>query len=155
NVSAEQNVAVVASHLKAGGDMSLLAGGDMLITSAANAKNSEYRYRRSGKKVNQENTQVRQQASVLEAGGQFISVSGADTQLVSSHISAGKEAYLVAGGKVQLLAEQDVDYSFYEKKKKGSFGRKSFKSDEHTKLTHIGSNITSGGDLSIISGDEQ
>lgn len=35
------------------------------------------------------------------------------------------------------------------------FGRKSFKSDEHAKLTHVGSNITSGGDLGIISGDEQ
>src|SRR5690554_150238 len=65
------------------------------------------------------------------------------------------EAYLVAGGKVQLLAEQDLDYSFSEKKKKGSFGRKSFKSDERTQVTHVGSSITSGGDLAIISGDEQ
>ncbi|WP_178087271.1 DUF637 domain-containing protein [Pseudomonas sp. C27(2019)] len=155
NVSAEQDIAIVASRLKAGGDMSLQAGGDVLISSAANTQSSEYRYRRSGKKVNQENTQVQQQASVLEAGGQFISVSGADTQIISSHISAGKEAYLVAGGKVQLLAEQDYDYSFSEKKKKGSFGRKSFKSDERTQVTHVGSSITSGGDLAIISGDEQ
>nr|WP_101497268.1 DUF637 domain-containing protein [Thiopseudomonas denitrificans] len=65
------------------------------------------------------------------------------------------EAYLVAGGKVQLLAEQDIDYSFSEKKKKGSFGRKSFKSDERTHVTHVGSSITSGGDLAIISGDGQ
>ena len=155
NVSAEQDIAIVASRLKAGGDMNLQAGGDVLITSAANAKSSEYRYRRSGKKVNQENTQVRQQASVLEAGGQFISVSGADTQIVSSHISAGKEAYLVAGGKVQLLAEQDYDYSFSEKKKKGSWGSKSLKSDERTQVTHIGSEIRTGGDLLIVSGDEQ
>ncbi len=155
NVSAEQDIAIVASRLKAGGDMSLQAGGDVLISSAANTQSSEYRYRRSGKKVNQENTQVQQQASVLEAGGQFISVSGADTQIVSSHISAGKEAYLVAGGKVQLLAEQDYDYSFSEKKKKGSWGSKSLKSDEHTRITHIGSSVSSGGDLILLSGDEQ
>src|SRR5699024_5584446 len=50
---------------------------------------------------------------------------------------------------------QDYDYSLSEKKKKGSFGRKSFKSDEHTKLTHFGSSITSGANLAITSGDEQ
>src|SRR5690606_32524690 len=43
NVSAEQDIAIVASRLKAGGDMSLQAGGDVLITSAANAKSSEDR----------------------------------------------------------------------------------------------------------------
>jgi len=33
----------------------------------------------------------------------------------------------VAGGELNLLAAQDYDYSLYQKKKKGSFGRKSFK----------------------------
>ncbi|QEY58325.1 filamentous hemagglutinin N-terminal domain-containing protein [Pseudomonas sp. C27(2019)] len=155
NVSAEQGVAVVASRLKAGGDMSLQAVGDVLISSAANTQNSEYRYRRSDKKVNQESARIRQQASVLEAGGQFESISGADTQVVSSQINAGKEAYLVAGGKVQLVAEQDYDYSFYEEKKKGSFGRKSFKSDERTQITNIGSDIRTGSDLLVASGGEQ
>ena len=60
-----------------------------------------------------------------------------------------------AGGKVQLLAEQDYDYSFSEKKKKGSWGSKSLKSDEHTRITHIGSSVSSGGDLILLSGDEQ
>ena len=152
NISAGQDVAVVASRLKAGGDMSLQAGDDVLITSAANTQSSEYRYRRSGKKVNQENTKVRQQASVLEAGGQLISVSGADTQLVSSHISAGKEAYLVAGGKVQLLAEQDYDYSFYEKKKKGRFGRKSYRMNESSASSAVVSSVSAANDLAIQSG---
>lgn len=42
------------------------------------------------------------------------------------------------------MAAQDFDYSFFEKKKEGSFGRKSYKRDEHTQLTHVGSSVTSG-----------
>src|SRR5690554_1772074 len=45
--------------------------------------------------------------------------------------------------------------SFYEKKKKGSFGRKSFRSDQVTRITQQGTEITTGGDLALISGADQ
>ncbi len=73
---------MVASHVQSGGDMHLQAGGDVLISSAANTQSSEYRYRRSGKKVNQENTQVRQQASVLEAGSTLVLQAGTDLNII-------------------------------------------------------------------------
>lgn len=155
HMSAGQNIALVASQLQAGGDMHLHAGADLLISSAANAENNEYRYRRSGKKINQKNTEVRQQASVLEAGGDFIAESGIDTQIISSQIKAEKEASLIAGGKLQLLAEQDYDHVVYKKNKKGSFGRKSVKHDEDTQITHVGSSVSSGSDLTLFSGSEQ
>src|SRR5690554_1307549 len=131
--------------------MQLVAGNDLTLASAAN---ESHHYSKSKKRTSQRDL-IQQQGTEVVSGGQFAAVAGNDLTLVSSAIAANDEAYLVAGGKVQLLAEQDVDYSFYEKKKKGSFGRKNLKSDEHTQMTHIGSNVSSGGDLTLISGDEQ
>ncbi len=70
-------------------------------------------------------------------------------------LSAGNEAYLVAGNNLELLAAQDSDYSLYDKKKKGSFGQKETRRDEITKVTHVGSEITTGGDLTLVSGGDQ
>ncbi|SDI92009.1 DUF637 domain-containing protein, partial [Pseudomonas abietaniphila] len=50
---------------------------------------------------------------------------------------------------------QDSDYSLYDKKSKGSFGSKKTKRDEVTQVTHIGSEITSGGHMMLVSGGDQ
>ena len=127
----------------------------MIIGSTVNENHNDT-YRKSGNKNVQAQAQrITQQAVQIRAGGNFSALVGGDLALVASQLKAGDEAYLVAGGKVQLLAEQDYDYSFSEKKKKGSWGSKSLKSDEHTRITHIGSEIRAGGDLLIVSGDEQ
>ncbi len=75
--------------------------------------------------------------------------------MTSSRITAGYEAYLVAGDKLEILAAQDSDYSLYDKKSKGSFGAKKTKRDEVTKVTNIGSEITSGGNMVLVSGGDQ
>ncbi|MFC3609409.1 hemagglutinin repeat-containing protein, partial [Stutzerimonas tarimensis] len=105
--------------------------------------------------VTRQEDHVQQQASEISAGGSLGIVAGQDLNLISSRISANDEAYLVAGGELNLLAAQDYDYSLYQKKKKGSFGRKSFKRDETTSLEHVGSEISTGGDLLLVSGGDQ
>ena len=52
--------------------------------------------------------------------------------MISSRITAGDEAYLVAGDNLDILAAQDSDYSLYDKQKKGSFGAKKTRRDEVT-----------------------
>lgn len=151
SIQAGRDLTAIASRVQSGQDMQLIADNDLTLVSAAN---ESHHYSKSKKATNQRD-QVRQVGTEVNSGGQFTAIAGQDLTLVSSSVAANDEAYLVAGGKVQLLAAQDYDYSFSEKKKKGSFGRKSFKSDEHTQLTHIGSSITSGADLAIISGDLQ
>lgn len=146
-----RDLTAVASRIESGHNMQLVAGNDLTLASAAN---ESHHYSKSKKRTSQRDL-IQQQGTEVVSGGSFAAVSGNDLTLISSNVTASNEAYLVAGGKVQLLAEQDLDYSFFEKKKKGSFGRKSFKSDERTQVTHVGSSITSGGDLAIISGDEQ
>jgi hypothetical protein len=61
----------------------------------------------------------------------------------------------VAGDRLDILAAQDTDYSLYDKKKKGSFGAKKTKRDEVTQVTNIGSEITSGGSMMLVSGGDQ
>ncbi|MCU1721857.1 DUF637 domain-containing protein, partial [Pseudomonas sp. 5P_5.1_Bac1] len=61
----------------------------------------------------------------------------------------------MAGGRLDLLAAEDSDYSLDNKKKKGSFGSKKTQRDEVTQITNIGSEITTGGDLTLESGSDQ
>ncbi|WP_226021199.1 hypothetical protein, partial [Pseudomonas aeruginosa] len=69
----------------------------------------------------------------------------------ASQASAGDEAYLVAGDKLELLAANDSNYYLYDKKKKGDFGRKETRRDEVTDVKAVGSQISSGGDLTLLS----
>ncbi|MFU1921993.1 hemagglutinin repeat-containing protein, partial [Klebsiella pneumoniae] len=78
-----------------------------------------------------------------------------DLRLVASQASAGDEAYLVAGDKLELLAANDSNYYLYDKKKKGDFGRKETRRDEVTDVKAVGSQISSGGDLTLLSGGDQ
>ena len=153
--SAGRDLAVIASKVKAGGDIDLYANGDVTIASAANQTSLEYRHKGGGKKVEREEQQVRQQASVIEAGGNLSVVAEGNLALVSSHLKAGNEAYLYAGEQLALLAAQNSDYSLYDKKKKGGWGSKETQRDEVTKVRNIGSSITTGGDLILVSEGDQ
>ncbi|MGR3890719.1 DUF637 domain-containing protein, partial [Pseudomonas sp. 1152_12] len=81
--------------------------------------------------------------------------AGKDLAMIASRVSAGDEAYLVAGGNLALLSAQDSDYSLYDMKKKGSWGSKETQRDEVTQVTNIGSQITSGGNQTLQSGGDQ
>ena len=92
----------------------------MIIGSTTN-ENHYDAYRKSGdKKVQAQAQRITQQAVQVRVGGNLSVLAGGDLALVASQLNGGYKAYLIAGGKVQLLAEQDYYYSFSEKKKKGS-----------------------------------
>lgn len=154
-VSAKNDITVVASTVKAVGDIAFDAGNDVTIASAANEASSEYRYKRSDKKINKEDSSVQQQASVIEAGDDLDISAGNNLIVSASQLEAGDEAYLFAGDQLALLAAQDSDYSLYDMKKKGSWGSKEAKHDEVTDVRNIGSTVTTGGDLTLESGGDQ
>lgn len=142
---------VIASDVATGRDLALQAAGDITLASAAD---ESHRYSKS-KKVTRQEDHLQQRAAQISAGGSLGLVAGQNLNVISSQLDAGTEAYLVAGGNLNLLAAQDYDYSLYQKKKEGSFGRKSFKRDEETSLSHVGSEIRTGGDLLLVSGGDQ
>ncbi|ROL74336.1 filamentous hemagglutinin [Pseudomonas protegens] len=150
-VSAGRDLTAVASQIEAKRTIAMDAVGDMTLASAADEQHS---YSKT-KKVTRQEDHVSQVGTSLTAGAEVVLSAGKDLSLISSRISAGNEAYLVAGDNLELLAAQDSDYSLYDMKKKGSWGRKKTRRDEVTQVTNIGSEITTGGDLTLKSGGDQ
>jgi filamentous hemagglutinin len=146
-----RDIAVAASDITAKGDLSITATENIFVGPAADESHTSSKV---GHTMRQED-HVNQVASTLIGGGDVTLNSGADMTLVSSRIKAGDEAYLVAGGNLELLAAQNSDYSLYDMKKKGSFGTGKTKRDEVTDVKNVGTKITSGGNLTLLSSGDQ
>ena len=150
-VNATRDLTAVASQIDTKGDLSMAAAGNLILASAAN---EEHDYSKT-KKVTSQHDHVSQVATRVSAGGDVRLSSGTDMTLVSSQVDAGHEAYLVSGGKLDLLAAQDSDYSLYDMKKRGAWGSKKTQHDEVTQVTNVGSQIKAGGDIGLISTGDQ
>ncbi|WP_236209942.1 hemagglutinin repeat-containing protein, partial [Pseudomonas tohonis] len=90
-----------------------------------------------------------------EAGGDLDVEAGGNLLVSASKLKAGDEAYLYAGEQLALTAGQDSDYHLYDMKKKGAFGAKKTQRDEVTDVRNVGTTITTGGDLSLVSEGDQ
>lgn len=151
SIEAGGNVTAVASQIAAKGDVSMTAKDNLTLASAAN----EQHWASKTGTTKSEEDRVHQQATTVTAGGDVMLKSGQDMTLISSQVKAGDEAYLVAGGELNLLAEQDSEHSLYDMKKKGGWGSKKTKRDEVTKVTHVGSEISAGSNLTLKSDGDQ
>jgi hypothetical protein len=76
-------------------------------------------------------------------------------RLTASRLQAGNEASLLAGGDIELLTAQEHGYSLYESRRRGTFGGSRTQRDEVSHTRAIGSQVTTGGDLLIASGQDQ
>ncbi|MBX8536641.1 DUF637 domain-containing protein [Pseudomonas cichorii] len=146
-----RDINVVASDIDAKRDIAMAATENMTISSAADETHSLSR----SKKLTVQTDHVKQVSSDLNAGGSIALNAGKDLAVISSRITAGENANLSAGENLSLLAAQDSDYYLYDKKSKGSWGKKKTKRDEVTDIRNVGSEITSGGDLTLESGGNQ
>jgi filamentous hemagglutinin len=151
SVESGRNIAVVASDISAKQNISMSATQDILFASAADEERSQSKNRKTVRKEDH----IDQVQTLVEAGGNISLSAKDDMTLIASRITAGDEAYLIAGDQLNLLAAQDSDYSLYDKKKKGSFGKKETKRDEVTQVTNIGTQISSGGNLTLVSMGDQ
>ncbi len=143
--------AIIASQIDVKRDIAMAATENLLISSAADEEHSLSK----SKKLTRQEDHVSQVISDLNAGGSVDLQAGQNLTVISSQITAGQEAYLVAGENLEILAAQDGDYSLYDKKKKGSFGSGKTRHNEVTDVKNIGSQITTGGDLLLVSGGDQ
>ncbi|MDT3233046.1 two-partner secretion domain-containing protein [Pseudomonas sp. rhizo25] len=155
NMQAGQDVNIIGSTATAGKDLNIAAGRDLNVASVSDMHNVEGKEKDGKKRIKTSDDQTTQVASVLTAGGDFVSQAGRDTTIVASRISAGNEAYLYSGDKLSLLAAQNSTYSLYDMKEKGGWGAKKTKRDEVTHVTNVGTEIKTGGDLSLVSGGDQ
>nr|WP_316851796.1 DUF637 domain-containing protein [Pseudomonas sp. MIS38] len=148
---AKRDISVIASQIDAKRDVAMSATDNILISSAADEEHSLSK----SKKLTRQEDHVSQVMSGITAGGDVSLAAGQNLAVVSSRITAGDEAYLVAGDRLDILAAQDIDYSLYDMKKKGSFGKKKTKHDEVTDVKNISSEISSGGSMLLASGGDQ
>ncbi|MBX8537701.1 DUF637 domain-containing protein, partial [Pseudomonas cichorii] len=146
-----RDINVVASDIDAKRDIAMAGTENMTISSAADETHSLSR----SKELTVQTDHVKQVSADLNAGGSIALNAGQDLAVISSRITAGENANLSAGENLSILAAQDSDYYLYDKKKKGSFGAKKTKRDEVTDIRNVGSEITSGGDLTLESGGDQ
>ncbi|OQR33010.1 hypothetical protein BWR15_16290 [Pseudomonas sp. T] len=150
-INAGRDVSSIASHIDAGRDIGISAGRDVVLASATDEQHSYSQ----NKKITAQEDHVSQQSTTVNAGGDVLVSAGNDLTLISSKINAGNEAYLVAGDKIEVLAANDSDYSLYDKKEKGSWGSKKTQRDEVTDVKAVGSEISAGGDITMLSGGDQ
>ncbi|MBO2930307.1 hemagglutinin repeat-containing protein [Metapseudomonas otitidis] len=116
SVTAGNDLNVVASAVRSERDLSLSAARDVTVASAAD---EQHRYSKS-KKVTSQQDSVTQVGSELSAGGDLSVKAGEGLRVVASQLKAEDEAYLYAGGDLELLAAQNSSYaSYYSRKKKG------------------------------------
>lgn len=149
DATATHDMQVQASRVRAEGSVDLAAGNDVRVTSAANERSQEYRYRRSSKRITTEDRQVQQQASLIEAGKNLNLVAGNDVTVTASQLDSGAEAYLYAGNNLELLAAENSQYTFREQQKKSRSSKKS-SLDETTTVTNMGAIVSAENDVALV-----
>jgi len=152
---AGQDVNIIGSNATAGKDLNIQAGRDFNVASVSDVHNVEGKEKDGKKRIKTADEQTTQLASVLTAGRDFTSQAGRDTTLVASKISAGNEAYLYSGDKLNLLAAQNSTHTLYDMKENGGWGAKKEQRDEVTRTTNVGTEIKTGGNLTLISEGDQ
>ncbi|MHA6572568.1 two-partner secretion domain-containing protein [Pseudomonas yamanorum] len=155
NMQAGQDVNIIGSTATAGKDLNIQAGRDLNVTSVSDVHNVEGKEKDGKKRIKTADEQTTQLASVLTAGADFKSQAGRDTTIVASKISAGNEAYLYSGDKLNLLAAENSTHTLYDMKKVSGWGNKKTQRDEVTRVTNVGTEIKTGGDLVLKSGGDQ
>ena len=155
SLQAGRDLYVEASSAKAGKRLDAGALGNINLVAGEDSHAIDSRSKKGNKKVHEVEEHSRLVTASLSAGSGLNVVAGTDVNLVASNLQAGDEAYVYAGNDISLIAGQERDYSLYDMKKKGGWGSKQTQRDEVTQLTHVGSKITSGADLRLVSKGDQ
>ncbi|TWC49163.1 filamentous hemagglutinin [Pseudomonas sp. SJZ080] len=149
-VTAGRDLAVIGSQLDAKRDVSMNAAGDLTLASAADEQHS---YSKT-KKVTSQEDHVSQVSTTVTAGGNITLSAGKDLDLIASRASAGDEAYLFAGDNVNMTTAENVDYSYYTKTKKGSWGKKKSTMSETETDVSVSSSVSATNKLVISAGED-
>ena len=150
DVTAGRDLTAIASELQAKRDVGMSAVGDMTLASAADEVHSYNK----GSRVTRAEDHVSQVSTSVTAGGNVALSAGKDLGLIASRVSAGDEAYLFAGDNVNLQTADNVDYSYYSKTKKGSFGKKKSTMSETESVMSVSSSVEAGDKLVISAGQD-
>ncbi|MDH4563185.1 filamentous hemagglutinin N-terminal domain-containing protein [Pseudomonas sp. BN411] len=145
SLSAGRDLVNIGSVLSAGGNASLSAGRDLLIASATEVDTAEGR----AKKSRWTEIDITQHASELQVDGDLEIEAGRDLAVIASRLGAGGDIDLAAGRDLDIGSA--ANESHYEYHYKGGGKKLDIQKDQ---VRQQGSEITAGGDLSVISGND-
>ncbi|MET3653919.1 two-partner secretion domain-containing protein [Dyella japonica] len=140
-----------AAKLAAGNNLAVQAGGSVILDDVSTEQYSHVAEAQGDKtSLNRTSDQVTVTGSQLSAGGSLSVVAGGDIDAAAAKLTAGGDAALVAGGQINLLADANTLQSSDATK------------DGHTKTsdqvdisTVQGTQVSAGGGIALISGGDQ
>ncbi|MFP1682892.1 DUF637 domain-containing protein [Alloalcanivorax sp. C16-1] len=154
-ITAGRNIGITASDVSAGGNAALAAGGDVIIQSAADRDYENYHRQTRQEEKQYTHDTVRQRKAAVGAGGSLTVDAGRDLLVAGSDLASGQDMHLAAGGGIAFLATRDSEYHLAKSEKDGDYGAHSMRRDEVTRIDHVTSTATAGGDLTLTSDGDQ
>ncbi|MFC4860100.1 two-partner secretion domain-containing protein [Pseudomonas sp. MAHUQ-62] len=145
SLSAGRDLANIGSVLSAGGNASLSAGRDLLIASATEVDTAEGH----AKKSRWTETDITQHRSEVQIGGDLKIEAGRDLAVIASRVGVGGDVDLAAGRDLDIASA--ANESHYEYHYKGGGKKLDIQNDQ---VRQQGSEITAGGGLSLVSGND-
>ena len=141
-LDAGRDVLLTASNLRSGNDMTLHAARDIQVENAANE--SHFVGKDYKGKVNQ-SSRVEHVGSSLDAGGDMTMNAGRDVNLLGTDVTAQ--------GNIGLTAERDINLEAVADTFDSEFHRKRHDSIKNT-VTHVQTTLAAGGDASMNAGQD-
>ncbi|MCC4307755.1 DUF637 domain-containing protein [Alcanivorax marinus] len=154
-ITAGRNIGITASDVSAGGNAALAAGGDVIVQSAADRDYENYHRQTRQEEKQYTHDTVRQRKAAVGAGGSLTVDAGRDLLVAGSDLASGQDMHLAAGGGIAFLATRDSEYHLAKSEKDGDYGAHSMRRDEVTRIDHVTSTATAGGDLTLTSDGDQ
>lgn len=159
---ANRDVALRAATVAAQDNLTVLAGGNLIIQagqstqslSAASHVEGEGLFSSGSGTLRNDASLTRNQGSTL-SGANIVTQSGADTQVVASRLSATQSVSMTAGGNLDLLAGADTVSRSISKSHDGDiFGGYSDNSANHDETRAAVTRIEAQGKVSLQSGND-
>lgn len=153
NASLKGNESILLPNAKvtAGGNLGLTSNGDINISVTERSTTSTLRDKRSFTTV----VRTTSQGSEITAGGSVSANAGGNLNVIGSNIAADGTVGLKATGDVTIAEAIDTTTIDYTYRKKGGLFGGSKQTTSHTETqTVVGSSVSSGKGVSIISGGD-
>jgi len=162
SLDAAKNITVLGADVKAGGDASLAAGGDVTFDTVQDKTTTSSASKSSGflssSSSSTSTTSVTNIGSNLETGGNLTIKSGGDTTLAGSTANIGGNADIDAGGNLNIVSRQDTVSTSTSSSQSGvGVGGGVYGSTKTTTDTFDGTNVAStlnvGGNANLKAGE--
>ncbi|MGV2051335.1 hemagglutinin repeat-containing protein [Agrobacterium sp. 22-209-1] len=149
SIKGDEGILLANAKVNAGGNLGLTSNGDINISVTERSTTSTLRDKRSSTTV----VRTTSQGSEITAGGSISANAGGNLNVIGSTIAADGTVGLKATGDVTIAEAIDTTTIDYTYRKKGGLFGGSKQTTSHTETqTVVGSSVSSGKGVSIISG---